>query len=139
MLKIEVVMAGSDVGREPMAGSVDAVMGCGSGRLFVRHQAVAGGFGEIVGVVFVAFAMFMPCMAGMMAHAGCRLWAHRCVTMIAAAEDAVREHVQAGQDGDQGSHVELEGQRAWTCRGDPARVRQPQSSPFCIYRANAVF
>lgn len=108
MLKTKVVLVGRDVGREPMAGSVDAVMGYGSGRLVVRCQAVAGGFGEVVGVMFVAFAMFMRCVVAMMANAGCRLGVHRCLTMIAATEDSVRKHVQAGQDGDQGSHVDLE-------------------------------
>lgn len=111
MLNTKVVMVGGDVGREPMAGSVDAVMGCRSGRLVVRCQAVAGGFGAVVGVVFVAVAMLMRCMIAVMADAGCRLGARHWLTMIAATEDAVREHVQAGQDGDQSSHVESEGKR----------------------------
>ena len=111
-IEIKCVVVGDDIGSEPIAGGVDAAMGCGGGRFFVRRQVVACWFGEMV----TAFTMLVISMLAMMAHAGRRFCVCRSSAMIAATEDAVREHVQAGQDGDQGSHVELEGNRMSVCR-----------------------
>lgn len=81
-------------------------MGCRRRRFLVRRQAVAGGLGDIVVMAIAALPMFMPIMIRVVADAGRRICAWSYSTMIAATENAVREHVQTGQDGDQGSHVE---------------------------------